>query len=122
MSAIAATPSAGDHLALSSGEGSLGALTIEAVFPDGTVRGRLTVTTPHSSQSKTLALIHELASAADDLAFAVMAVHEESLKGMGLVLSDEKSQKTMLLGRDFHGLFFDLALTTMAFNVGPPRR
>jgi hypothetical protein len=120
MSAAVAMPLAGDHFTVSSVEGPLGALEVEAVFQDGTVRGRFTITNRDSSLSKTLGFIRDLASAADDLAFAVMAVHEESLKGMGLSLLDEKSQRTMLLGHDFQGLFFDPELTTMAFIVRSP--
>jgi hypothetical protein len=117
MNAGVAMPVTGDHFIVSSVEGPLGVLKVEAVFQDGTVRGRFTITNPDSSQSKTMGFIHDLASAADDLAFAVMTVHEESLKGMGLSLLNEKSQRTMVLGRDFQGLFFDPELTTMAFIV-----
>ena len=98
MSAGVAMPVPGDHFIVSSADGPLGILKVEAVFQDGTVKAVL----DHQSgfvQSKTLGFIRDLASAADDLAFAVMTVHEESLKGMGLSLLDEKSQRTMLLGR-----------------------
>jgi len=117
MSAGVAMPVPGDHFIVSSADGPLGVLKVEAVFQDGTVRGRFAITNPDSSQSKTLGFIRDLASAADALAFGGMTVHEESLKGMGLSLLDEKSQRTMLLGRDFQALFFDPELTTMAFIV-----
>jgi hypothetical protein len=121
MSTAVALPAVGDHFTLSSSEGPLGTLEIEAIFEDGTIRGRLTISTPDHFHSKTLGLIHDLASAADDLAFGAMPVYEESLKAMGLTLTEEKALRTLLLGRDFHGLFFDPTLTTMAFILLPLR-
>jgi hypothetical protein len=38
---------------------------------------------------------------------------------MGLAVTDEKALRTLLLGRDFQGLFFDPTLTTMAFILVP---
>jgi len=58
-------------------------------------------------------------AAADDLAFAVIDVHEGTLRQMGLMLVDEASDRTLLLGRDFQGIFVDPTFSVFSFRLAP---
>jgi hypothetical protein len=56
------------------------------------------------------------------LTFAVMDVHEQHLRDMGFALREPTLGATLVLWRDFRGLYFGPMLDATAFHLGalPP--
>lgn len=102
----------------SAADGDLGVVIIEAISEDEIVRGRLSISTQTPDRCMTIVEIRNLAGAADDLSFAVMAVHERQLRDLGLMLKEPTSGDVLILWRDFRGLFFSPSLDTMSFFLG----
>ena len=106
---------------LAGAEGEVGAIVITAVSNDQggriVARADMQLDPEKITTSPAVAGLRRLAEAADMLALAVMDLEETTLCEAGLSLDDSASEETLVLGRDFQGLYVSPELGHIAFTM-----
>jgi hypothetical protein len=108
----------GDELSIISGdEGEIGRVVVNAISPMMVVRAELHLQTTRVDSSKGIATLRRLSNAADELSLVVMEAKEVILQTAGFALKDIATEETLVLGRDFRGVYVSPGMEGIAFSI-----